>query len=65
MAQLGVTLHVVELVLGQAPFEVTNARNPLHVQLRTDTEFFQKENLINIGVANLTKRFPDWRYLRD
>ena len=63
MAHLGVTLHVVELVLGQAAFEVTDARNPLHTQLRTDTEFFQKENLINIGVANLTRRFPDWRYM--
>jgi hypothetical protein len=37
MAQLGVTLHVVELVLGQAPFEVSDACNPLHTQLRTDT----------------------------
>jgi hypothetical protein len=63
MAELGVTLHVVELVLGQALFEVTDARNPLHIQLRTDTEFFQKENLVNIGVVNLTKRFPAWRYV--
>lgn len=62
MADLGVTLHVVELVLRDMPFEVSDARNPLHVQLRTETEFFQKENLINIGVANAVKHFPDAKY---
>lgn len=63
MAALGVTLHVVELVLGESSFEVTDLDNPLHTRLRTDTEFFQKENLINIGAANLTRLFPGWRYV--
>jgi len=59
MKELGVTLHVVELVLGSSPFEVTSPQNPLHTQLRTDTEFFQKENLINIGVRRAIRAFPD------
>jgi hypothetical protein len=63
MATLGVTLHVVELVLGSRPFEVTDAANPLHTQLRTESEFFQKENLINQGAANAFRLFPDLEYL--
>lgn len=63
MADLGVTLHVVELVLRDTPFEVTSADNPRHTRLRTQTEFFQKENLINIGVDRLTQLYPEWRYM--
>lgn len=59
MEELGVTLHVVELVLGRATFQVTEKGNKNHTQLRTKTEFFQKENMINIGVANAKKNYPD------
>jgi hypothetical protein len=59
----GVTVHVVELVLGENAFQVTDPNNPHHIRLRTDTEFFQKENLINLGVKNLTRLYPDWKYM--
>lgn len=49
MEDLGVTLYIVEVVLNDAPFEVSEEGNPYHVQLRTKYEMFHKENLINIG----------------
>lgn len=58
-AEIGVTLHRVELVVGATPFQVTEAGNPLHTQLRTRSEFFQKENLINIGLRSAMRLFPD------
>jgi hypothetical protein len=61
--ELGATLHRVELVLGALAFEVTEGNNPLHTQLRTMSEFFQKENLINIGKANAVRHFPNLQYL--
>jgi hypothetical protein len=54
-----VALHVVELAYGDRPFEVTDADNPLDIQLRTSCELWHKENLTNIAVS----RFPaNWRY---
>lgn len=58
-ADHGVTLHRVELVEGSSPFQVTKANNPLHTQLHTCSEFFQKENLINIGLRSAMRLFPD------
>lgn len=63
MKTLGVVLHVVELVIRDTPFQITDANNPLHTQLRTNSELFHKENLVNIGVKNLTKLYPDWKYV--
>lgn len=45
----------VEMAFGSRPFEVTEAGNPLHVQLRSFHELWHKENMINIGV----QRIPD------
>lgn len=54
-----VVAHPVELAYGDRPFEVTEASDPLAVQVRTDCEMFHKENLINIGV----RHFPaGWKY---
>lgn len=53
-----VDLHVVELAYGDRPFEVTGG-HVNDVQLRTTSELWHKEQLINIGVS----RFPaDWKY---
>ena len=53
-----VDLHVVELAYGDRPFEVTGG-HVNDVQLRTASELWHKEQLINIGVS----RFPaDWKY---
>lgn len=58
-----VVLHIVELVVRDMPFEVTDEHNERHTRLRTDHELFHKENLVNIGVAHLTKLYPDWKYV--
>lgn len=53
-----IDLHVVELAFGDRPFEVTGGRRN-DIQLRTSSELWHKEMLINVGVA----RFPvGWKY---
>lgn len=57
--QPNVVLHVAELAYGDRPFEVTEPGNPLDIQLRTQTELWHKENLLNLAIS----RFPaDWKY---
>ncbi len=60
MQDSGVRLTTVELAQGHRAFEVTNADDPRHVQLRTYDELWHKENLINIGISRLPS---DWRYV--
>jgi len=59
MEKLGVTLHVVEVVLNTAPFEVTTSDNVLHTQLRAKYELFRKENVINIAIRRALENFKD------
>jgi hypothetical protein len=56
----GANLLVVELALGDRPFEVTDPSNPHHVQLRTWDEIWHKENMINLGIQRLP---DDWEYV--
>jgi hypothetical protein len=66
MEQSGVHLIVVEHAFGDRPFAVTRAENPDHVQVRggRSQEIWLKEALINLGIRqNLTRRFPDWKYV--
>jgi hypothetical protein len=61
MKESGVHLITVEHAFGERPFEVTQAGNPDHVQLRggQNHELWLKESLCNIGF----RRFPpDWKY---
>jgi len=54
--QPNVVLHVAELAYGDRPFEVTTEKD---IQLRTASELWHKENLLNIAVS----RFPaNWKY---
>jgi hypothetical protein len=54
-----VVLHAGELAYGDRPFEVTDAADPMDVQLRTGHELWHKENILNLVVH----RFPaDWKY---
>ena len=76
MRASGVVLHTVELAFGDRAFEVTDAQNPLHIQLRTRHEMWYKENLQNIVVrrlpadcnyfalidADFHMTRPDWAY---
>jgi glycosyltransferase involved in cell wall biosynthesis len=60
MARAGVNLVTVELAYGERPFAVTTAGNRNHVQVRSRSELWSKENLLNIGIAHLP---DDWRYV--
>ncbi len=59
MQELGVTLHVVEVVLNNAPFEVTNPNVKTHTQLRAKYELFRKENVLNIAIRKALETFKD------
>jgi hypothetical protein len=54
-----IELYIVELALGDRPFEVTKADNPKHFQLRTYDELWHKERMINYAVSQLP---PEWEY---
>lgn len=56
----GIVLYIVEVAFGERPFEVTQAHNPRHLQLRTNTVMWHKENMINQMVERLPR---DWKYL--
>ncbi len=56
----GARLTVVECAFGNRPFEVTSRLEPGHVQLRTAHELWNKESLVNAGIARLPR---DWRYV--
>lgn len=62
MKLAGVDLLVVELAYGHRHFEVTEPGNPWHLQLRTNSEIWHKENLINLGVRRLCEVAPNWKY---
>jgi len=60
MDKYNVKLYVVEGAFGDRDFEVTDPSNPRHIRVRTDTELWHKENLINIGISRLP---PTWKYV--
>jgi hypothetical protein len=53
VADAGAILITVERAFGGRPFEVTQAGNPHHVQVRSDDELWLKENLLNLGISRL------------
>lgn len=56
----GAKLHTVELAFGERPFEVTVAGCANHVRLRTKSQVWHKENLLNVGISRLPS---DWKYV--
>ncbi len=60
VAASGALLYTVELAFGARPFEVTQAGNPQHVQVRGSCELWHKENLLNLGIARLP---PEAQYI--
>lgn len=56
-----VRLHMVEAAFGDRHHEVTTSENVDHLLLRTKSEIWIKENMINLGVRHLLPR--DWRYV--
>lgn len=59
MKAFPVELHCVEMAFGARTFEVTNPTNPNDVQVRSNSELWHKENLINVGFNHLPH---DWQY---
>ena len=51
--EVNVNLYVVELAYGNQKFTITDSNNSMHLQLRTKTPLWHKENLINLGVKKL------------
>jgi Glycosyl transferase family 2 len=49
----GAILHTAECALDTRPFEVTDPSNPRHIQVRTKSELWHKENLMNIALSRL------------
>jgi hypothetical protein len=55
----GAILYTVEIAFGDRPFEITDADNPHHIQVRSFFELWHKENMLNLGI----RRLPiDWEY---
>lgn len=61
LATPNVALYTVEAAYGDRRHEVTVSDNPNHLQLRTSSEIWLKENLINLGIRNLLPK--DWKYV--
>jgi len=54
-----VELYIVEMTYGSQKFIITDSKNPKHLQLRTETPLWHKENMINIGVQKLLPK--NWK----
>lgn len=51
--EINVNLYIVELVYGKQKFIVTDKKNKNHLQIRTETPIWHKENMVNLGVKYL------------
>lgn len=58
----GAKLFTVEISFAGRPFEVTNANDPMNLQLHTATELWHKERGLNLGFEHLFKQVPSARY---
>lgn len=56
-----VKLYIVEVAYNHQHFEVTDACNPQHLQLKTKQEIWLKESAINLAVRYLLPR--DWSHV--
>jgi len=56
----GGILYTIELALRDRAFEVTEPDNPHHIQLRTTSEIWSKELLLNLAIQRLP---ADWEYV--
>ena len=63
MREAGVKLTVVECQYGERPFELGGVPGINHVGVRAKTLLWNKECLINLGVRDMARNFPDWRYV--
>ena len=59
----GCKVFTVEIAFADKAFEVTEANNPWHLQLRTNEELWHKERGLNLGIAELIRLVPDCEYI--
>jgi hypothetical protein len=57
--ETNVLLYIVELVYGDQKYIITDSKHPRHIQIRTKTPLWHKENMVNIGVKKLLP--PTWK----
>jgi hypothetical protein len=60
IADSGAILYTIELAFQDREFEITHAGNPRHIQVRSTSELWHKENLLNLLIQRLP---PDWKYV--
>lgn len=60
MKKGGAILYTAEVAFGERRFEITDAKNPRHLQLRAYGEFWRKENVLNLLAARLP---PEAKYI--
>lgn len=53
LEETDIHLYVVELAYQNQRFLVTDKKNPKHLQIRTETPIWHKENMINLGIRKL------------
>lgn len=53
LEETNVNLYIVELAYGNQKFHITDKNNKRHLQLRTETPIWHKENMVNLGVKYL------------
>ncbi len=58
----GALLYTVELALRDRHHEITRPDDPFHLQLRSESQLWHKENLIDVGMQFVTLRAPGWEY---
>lgn len=59
-ADAGAELYTVEVAFGNRPHIITVPDNKRHIQLRTWTEIWHKENMLNLGIQRLPH---GWEYV--
>jgi hypothetical protein len=57
MEESRIPLYTVELATGDQEFSVTDRRDPYNIQLRSEDELWYKENLVNIALQRLPRRW--------
>jgi len=53
LEETDIVVYVVELAYKKQRFIITDSKNPRHLQIRTETPIWHKENMINLGIKKL------------
>jgi hypothetical protein len=56
----GAVLYTIEAAFGNRPFQITTPENPQNIQVRTNSELWHKENMINVAIQRLPS---NWEYV--